>query len=237
MGNHTSIPTSSKHTMKIFLLFVGLMAKEAFCQKRITVDTRAPSTYQNCNCQCDSIMVTDGNELKGNCRSQDKNGVLFCYISGRALNACRDRQRSSFLPNSQLSRRSDLRYYSYEACTTPPRNQCSNNNNFGNQNLGDGDYQSNGGSNTYYPPTYLPGGSNSYRPGGSNSYRPGGSSSYRPASSNSYRPGGSSSNSYRPGGSGLNLGSILSGIRNKGTSGSSGSSDGGSSNGAINFEA
>merc|ERR1712110_365299 len=203
MGNHTSIPTSSKHTMKIFLLFVGLMAKEAFCQKRITVDTRAPSTYQNCNCQCDSIMVTDGNELKGNCRSQDKNGVLFCYISGRALNACRDRQRSSFLPNSQLSRRSDLRYYSYEACTTPPRNQCSNNNNFGNQNLGDGDYQSNGGSNTYYPPTYLPGGSNSYRPGGS----------------------------------GLNLGSILSGIRNKGTSGSSGSSDGGSSNGAINFEA
>merc|ERR1712184_234097 len=214
MGYHTSIPTSSKHTMKIFLLFVGLMGKEAFCQKRITVDTRAPSTYQNCNCQCDSIMVTDGNELKGNCRSQDKNGVLFCYISGRALNACRDRQRSSFLPNSQLSRRSDVRYYSYEACTTPPRNQCSNNNNFGNQNLGDGDYQSNGGSNTYYPPTYLPGGSSSYRPGGSNSYRPGGSSS------NSYRPGGSSSNSYRPGGSGLNLGSILSGIRNKGTSGS-----------------
>merc|ERR1712172_82652 len=210
---YTSIPTSSKHTMKIFLLFVVLMAKEAFCQKRITVDTRAPSTYQNCNCQCDSITVTDGNTIKGNCRSQDKNGVLFCYISGRALNACRDRQRSSFLPNSQNSRRSDVRYYSYEACTTPPRNQCSNNNNFGNQNLGDGDYQSNGGSNTYYPPTYLPGGSNSYR------------------------PGGSSSNSYRPGGSGLNLGSILSGIRNKGTSGSSGSSDGGSSNGAISFEA
>merc|ERR1712172_265440 len=212
MGNHTSIPTSSKHTMKIFLLLVGLMAKEAFCQKRITVDTRAPSTYQNCNCQCDSITVTDGNTIKGNCRSQDKNGVLFCYISGRALNACRDRQRSSFLPNSQNSRRSDVRYYSYEACTTPPRNQCSNNNNFGNQNLVDGDYQSNGGSNTYYPPSFLPGGSSS------NSYRPGGS--------NSYRPGGSSSNSYRPGGSGLNLGSILSGIRNKGTSGSSGSSDG-----------
>merc|ERR1712172_149781 len=231
MGNHTSIPTSSKHTMKIFLLFVVLMAKEAFCQKRITVDTRAPSTYQNCNCQCDSITVTDGNTIKGNCRSQDKNGVLFRYISGRALNACRDRQRSSFLPNSQNSRRSDVRYYSYEACTTPPRNQCSNNNNFGNQNLGDGDYQSNGGSNTYYPPTYLPGGSNSYRPGGSSS------NSYRPGGSSSYRPGGSNSNPYRPGGSGLNLGSILSGIRNKGTSGSSGSSDGGSSNGAISFEA
>merc|ERR1712172_222694 len=148
MGNHTSIPTSSKHTMKIFLLFVGLMAKEAFCQKRITVDTRAPSTYQNCNCQCDSTTWTDGSTIKGNCLTSDNNG--------------------------------QLRYYSYNACTTPPRNQCNNNNNFGNQNWGDGDYQSNGGSS-----------SSSYRPGGSNSYRPGGS------------------NSYRPGGSGLNLGSIL----------------------------
>merc|ERR1712100_157818 len=208
MGNHTSIPTSSKHTMKIFLLFVGLMAKEAFCQKRITVDTRAPSTYQNCDCQCDSVTWTDGSTIKGNCRSQDKNGVLFCYISGSAIRACGDVQRSSFLPNNN----GQLRYYSYNACTTPPRNQCRNNNNFGNQNWGDGDYQSNGGSNTYYPP--------------SNSYRPGGSSSYRPGGSNSYRPGG-----------GLNLGSILSGVRNKGTSGSSGSSDGGSSNGAISFEA
>merc|ERR1711936_515727 len=203
---YTSIPTSSKHTMKIFLLFVGLMAKEAFCQKRITVDTRAPSTYQNCDCQCDSVTWTDGSTIKGNCRSQDKNGVLFCYISGSAIRACGDVQRSSFLPNNN----GQLRYYSYNACTTPPRNQCRNNNNFGNQNWGDGDYESNGGSNTYYPPSFLPGGSNSYRPGGSNSYRPGG---------------------------GLNLGSILSGVRNKGTSGSSGSSDGGSSNGAISFEA
>merc|ERR1712141_186297 len=206
MGNHTSIPTSSKHTMKIFLLFVGLMAKEAFCQKRITVDTRAPSTYQNCDCQCDSVTWTDGSTIKGNCRSQDKNGVLFCYISGSAIRACGDVQRSSFLPNNN----GQLRYYSYNACTTPPRNQCRNNNNFGNQNWGDGDYQSNGGSNTYYPPSFGGSSSNSYRPGGSNSYRPGG---------------------------GLNLGSILSGVRNKGTSGSSGSSDGGSSNGAISFEA
>merc|ERR1711935_1198165 len=209
-------PTSSKHTMKILLLFVGLMAKEAFCQKRITVDTRAPSTYKNCDCQCDSVTWTDGGTIKGNCRSPDRNGALFCYISGRARRACTDVQQSSFLPNNN----GQLRYYSYNACTTPPRNECSNNNNFGNQNWGDGDYQSNGGSNTYNPPSYLPGGSNTYRPGGS--------------SSNSYRPGGSSSNSFRPGGSGLNLGSILSGIRNNG---SSGSSDGGSSNGAISFEA
>merc|ERR550525_127690 len=137
--------------MKIFLLFVGLMAKEAFCQKRITVDTRAPSTYQNCDCQCDSVTWTDGSTIKGNCRSQDKNGVLFCYISGSAIRACGDVQRSSFLPNNN----GQLRYYSYNACTTPPRNQCRNNNNFGNQNWGDGDYESNGGSNTYYPPHFF----------------------------------------------------------------------------------
>merc|ERR1712172_229003 len=216
MGNHTSIPTSSKHTMKIFLLFVGLMAKEAFCQKRITVDTRAPSTYQNCNCQCDSTTWTDGSTIKGNCLTADRTGALFCYISGRARRACQDVQQSSFLPNNN----GQLAYYSYNACTTPPRNECRNNNNFGNQNWGDGDYVSNGGSNTYYPP------SNTYRPGGSSSYRPGGSNSYRPGGSNSFRPGG-----------GLNLGSILSGVRAKGTSGSSGSSDGGSSNGAISFKA
>merc|ERR1712014_193351 len=87
-----------------------------------------------------------------------------------------------------------LKYYSYEACTTPPRNQCTN---YGfNQNLGDGDYpycQSSG--------SYRPG-----RPGGSNSYRPG-------------RPGGNRNPPRRP-----SLGDILSGVRNGGNSGSSDSS-------------
>merc|ERR1712018_109331 len=110
-----------------------------------------------------------------------------------------------------------LKYYSYEACTTPPRNQCSN---YGfNQNLGDGDYpycQSSG--------SYRPGGSSSYRPGGSSSYRPG-----RPGGSSSYRPVGNRNPPRRP-----SLGDILSGVRNGGNSGSSDSS---SSNGAISFDA
>merc|ERR1712116_122787 len=120
----------------------------------------------------------------------------------------------------------------YEACVTPPRNQCSN---YGfNQNLGDGDFKycQSSGSNRPYRPV---GGSSSYRPaGGSSSYRPGGSSS------SSYRPGGSSSSSYRPGRPGgsssyrpvgnrnpprrPSLGDILSGVRNGGNSGSSDSS-------------
>merc|ERR1712206_42845 len=199
------------HRMKAFLLIFGLLAKEALGidfvdNKKITVDTRAPSTYQNCNCQCNSDTWTDGTTVKGNCRSEDRNGALFCYVSGSALCSCRDIQQSSFLPDNN----GRLKYYSYEACTTPPRNQCSN---YGfNQNLGDGDYpycQSSG----------------SYRPGGSSSYRPaGGSSSYRPG-----RPGGNRNPPRRP-----SLGDILSGVRNGGNSGSSDSS---SSNGAISFDA
>merc|ERR1712179_162249 len=217
------------HTMKAFLLIFGLFATEAFGidfvdNKKITVDTRAPSTYQNCNCQCNSDTWTDGTTVKGNCISQDRNGALFCYVSGSALCSCRDVQQSSFLPDNN----GRLKYYSYEACVTPPRNQCSN---YGfNQNLGDDDlkYCQSSGSNRPYRPA---GGSSSYRPGGT------GSSSYRPG-----RPGGSSSSSYRPGRPGGNrnpprrpsLGDILSGVRN---GGNSGSSDSTSSSGAISFDA
>merc|ERR1712156_921634 len=202
------------HKMKAFLLIFGLLAKEAFGidfvdNKKITVDTRAPSTYQNCNCQCNSDTWTDGTTVKGNCRSEDRNGALFCYVSGSALCSCRDIQQSSFLPDNN----GRLKYYSYEACTTPPRNQCSN---YGfNQNLGDGDYPYCQSSGSYRPA----GGSSSYRPG-----RPGGSSSYRPG-----RPGGNRNPPRRP-----SLGDILSGVRNGGNSGSSDSS---SSNGAISFDA
>merc|ERR1712109_352621 len=203
------------HKMKAFLLIFGLLAKEAFGidfvdNKKITVDTRAPSTYQNCNCQCNSDTWTDGTTVKGNCRSEDRNGALFCYVSGSALCSCRDIQQSSFLPDNN----GRLKYYSYEACTTPPRNQC---NNYGfNQNLGDGDYP--------YCQSSGFGGSSSYRPGGSSSYRPGGSSSYR--------PGGNRNPPRRP--SRPSLGDILSGVRNGGNSGSSDSS---SSNGTISFDA
>merc|ERR1712066_614266 len=157
-------------TMKILLLFVGLVVKEAFGQRaqdKITVDTRAPSTYENCNCQCNSDTWTDGQTIKGNCRSKDRNGALFCYVSGTALCSCRDVQQSGFLPN-----------------------------NYGQQNFGDGDFKycqnggGFGGSSSYRPS--RPGSSSSYRPnrpGGSSSYRPGGSSSYRPGGSSSYRPG------------------------------------------------
>merc|ERR1712119_100401 len=195
----------------------------------IKVDTRTPSTYQNCNCQCDSYTWSDGNYIRGNCRSKAKlpgpsqATGLFCYISGSALCSCRDVQRS----NSVVDSYGNLRYYSFEACTTPPRNQCTNygwgsyGGNGGNYGDGDFPYCSNSGSNQGWSSgssnsNYRPGGSTNYRPGGSSSYRPGGSSSYRPGgSSSSYRPSGSSN--YRPGNS-PSLDNILNGsIRNGNT--------------------
>merc|ERR1712012_593555 len=175
----------------------------------IKVDTRAPSTYQNCNCQCDSYTWSDGNYIRGNCRSKAKlpgpsqATGLFCYISGSALCSCRDVQRS----NSVVDSYGNLRYYSFEACTTPPRNQCTNygwgsyGGNGGNYGDGDFPYCSNSGSNQGWSSGssnsnqgWSSGSSNSnYRPGGSSNYRPGGSSSYRPSGSSSYRPGNSPS--------------------------------------------
>merc|ERR1712214_13557 len=193
----------------------------------IKVDTRAPSTYQNCNCQCDSYTWSDGNYIRGNCRSKAKlpgpsqATGLFCYISGSALCSCRDVQRS----NSVVDSYGNLRYYSFEACTTPPRNQCTNygwgsyGGNGGNYGDGDFPYCSNSGSNSGSNQGWSSGSSNSnYRPsnGGSSNYRPsGGASNYRPSGSSSYRPSGSSS--YRPGNS-PSLSNILNGsIRNGNT--------------------
>merc|ERR1712165_694264 len=196
----------------------------------IKVDTRAPSTYQNCNCQCDSYTWSGGNYIRGNCRSKAKlpgpsqATGLFCYISGSALCSCRDVQRS----NSVVDSHGNLRYYSFEACTTPPRNQCTNygwgsyGGNGGNYGDGDFPYCSNSGSNQGWSSGssnsnqgWSSGSSNSNQ-GWSSSYGPGGSSSYRPGGSSSYRPGGSSS-SYRPGNS-PSLSNILNGsIRNGNT--------------------
>merc|ERR1711997_324198 len=229
-----------KTNMKLLVILVSFLVSISLAQdvvnekagNSIKVDTRAPSDYQNCNCQCDSYTWSDGNYIRGNCRSKAKlPGTsqatgLFCYISGSALCSCRDVQRS----NSVVDSYGNLRYYSFEACTTPPRNQCTNygwgsyGGNGGNYGDGDFPYCSNSGSNQGWSSGssnsnqgWSSGSSNSnYRPGGSTNYRPGGSSSYRPGgSSSSYRPSGSSN--YRPGNS-PSLDNILNGsIRNGNT--------------------
>merc|ERR1712001_230578 len=110
-------------------------------KKTIKTNTKAASTYQNCNCQCDSYTWSDGIYIRGNCRSKAKlpgqytsATGLFCYVSGTALCSCRDVQRSQSVTDNY----GRPRYYSFEACTTPPRRQCSN---YGLNNYGDGDFQ------------------------------------------------------------------------------------------------
>merc|ERR1712001_268568 len=202
-------------TMKIFILFLALMAKDAIGQKasgKISVGGKAASTFQNCNCQCNSDTWTDGQYIRGNCRSKDRTGALFCYVSGSALNSCRDVKRSSFLQNNN----GQFKFYSYEACTTPPRNQCNNGGGF-NQNLGSGDIGvitgggsnnggwNNGGSGWNNGGSGWNNGGSGWNNGGWRN--PGSSSSSRPS-----RP--SSSSNGRP-----SLGSILNGsIRNGGSS-------------------
>merc|ERR1712008_640763 len=244
MGN-IPIEAFTEPTMKIFLLFVGLLAKETFGQAKISIDQRAPSTFENCNCQCNSDTWTDGQYIRGNCRSKDRNGALFCYVSGSALCSCRDVQVSSFLKNNQ----GRFKLYSYEACTTPPRNQCRNQGY--NSNLGDGDFpyclsnNNNFGGSSNYRPSNGISSSSGYRPGSvsssSSGYRPGGSTSFGGSSSSGYRPG--TGNVYNPPrNTGNNrpskpsLGDILSGVRS-GSGSSSGSSDSSSSSGAISFDA
>merc|ERR1711920_1010275 len=170
--------------------------------------------------------------------------------------SCRDVQVSSFLKNNQ----GRFKLYSYEACTTPPRNQCRNqgynsnlgdgdfpycsynNNNFGNNNFGNNNFGNNnfGGSSNYRPSSGISS-SSGYRPGSSSSsgYRPGGSTSFGGSSSSGYRPG--TGNGYNPPRNKPSLGDILSGVRtgsgSSGSSSSSGSSDSASSSGAIKFDA
>merc|ERR1712086_218660 len=241
MGKNIPIEAFTEPTMKIFLLFVGLLAKETLGQAKISIDQRAPSTFENCNCQCNSDTWTDGQYIRGNCRSKDRNGALFCYVSGSALCSCRDVQVSSFLKNNQ----GRFKLYSYEACTTPPRNQCRNQGY--NSNLGDGDFpyclsnNNNFGGSSNYRPSNGISSSSGYRPGSGSSsssgYRPGGSTSFSGSSSSGYRPG--TGNVYNPPrNTGNNrpskpsLGDILSGVRT-GSGSSSGSSDSSSSSGAI----
>merc|ERR1711963_718107 len=264
MGSHSSLNISSR-IMKVILastvlLFAVFWTKNVDAQrvsfgqskidveKKITTGTRAASTYQNCNCQCNSDTWTDGQYIRGNCRSKDRNGALFCYVSGSALCACRDVQKSSFLKGND----GRFKYYSYEACTTPPRHKC---NNYGIGNFRDGDLtfrycttsQSSGfGSGNYgnNRPNYgnnRPNYGNN-RPnygsgsnGGFSNNKPnyGSGSNY----GNTWRGSGSNSGKYTNGNSQtldaiLNGGGIRSGNSNK----NSGSSDGFSqSSSAISF--
>jgi len=112
------------------------------------IGLRAASNCYNCECQCDSYGWTNkNNQFFGNCVSADKTGAKFCYVSGRSKRACRDVQQSQYRRDSFSGSK---KFYSYEACTTPAKQQCYRLQN-NNQNCGDGDALAGGGFGGNYP--------------------------------------------------------------------------------------
>ena len=68
--------------------------------------------------------------------SPDQTGANFCFVSRLSAQACRDTQPAD--PNL-YGFENRGRFLSYEACTTPPRNQCQQANFGGPNNFGEGD--------------------------------------------------------------------------------------------------
>jgi len=56
--------------MKTFVVFAALLATGLAYphpQDEPEIAVRAPSTYQNCDCQCDSYTWTSNGKILGNC--------------------------------------------------------------------------------------------------------------------------------------------------------------------------
>merc|ERR1711971_937542 len=82
-------------------------------------NTKAASTYVNCDCQCSSLTFQDKfGRTQGNCKTADNTGATWCYVDSRS--PCLDKQRSVRFSQSGHA-------WSYQACSTPPRHsaQCS----------------------------------------------------------------------------------------------------------------
>jgi len=93
-------------------------------------NTKAASTYVNCDCQCSSLTFQDKfGRTQGNCKTADNTGATWCYVDSRS--PCLDKQRSVRFSQSGHA-------WSYQACSTPPRHsaQCSNFGSSGNYQQG-----------------------------------------------------------------------------------------------------
>jgi hypothetical protein len=131
--------------MQIYCLV--LLATVAYAIDTVDVESKgvisqkAPSSFQNCNCQCSHYTWRDSyGKKQGNCRSSDNTGAQWCYTNS---NSCTDLKYSKNRRDSYGS----VRRWSYQACSTPSRrsNKCSNYGNGG--GFGQGGGQGNGGHN------------------------------------------------------------------------------------------
>jgi hypothetical protein len=131
--------------MQIYCLV--LLATVAYAIDTVDVESKgvisqkAPSSFQNCDCQCSHYTWRDSyGKKQGNCRSSDNTGAQWCYTNS---NSCTDLKYSKNRRDSYGS----VRRWSYQACSTPSRrsNKCSNYGNGG--GFGQGGGQGNGGHN------------------------------------------------------------------------------------------
>merc|ERR1712027_74150 len=81
--------------------------------KKSDIGVKAPSPYENCNCQCHHYTWQDTyGKIQGNCKSSDGTRGRWCYVEGFA---CDDIQYSK----SRRDQYGQLRKWSYQACSTP----------------------------------------------------------------------------------------------------------------------
>merc|ERR1712098_54384 len=100
------------YKMRMIVLIASWVAVTAAVDLE-DVNVKAPSSFTNYGCQCDSLTFTDGYKTHGNCLSTDKTGAEWCYVllSG---STCTDSRNGGF-----YSTRFPGRKWSYEACATP----------------------------------------------------------------------------------------------------------------------
>ena len=102
-------------TMKTILLPILVALLVATTMSKVPVRAPAPTTSDDCDCQCDGTTHLDEYDtVHGNCKSADTTGRKWCYISQdqKTLDACKD----GFGYDSRYNKSK-----SYAACSSPDR--------------------------------------------------------------------------------------------------------------------
>merc|ERR1712226_956950 len=177
-----------RYTSVLFaLLAVAVSAMAAPQDKKGNIGVKAPSPYENCNCQCHHYTWQDTyGKIQGNCKSSDGTRGRWCYVDS---NSCDDLQYSK----NRRDQYGQLRKWSYQACSTPApgTGRCAYGGGYGSgYGSGSGCNERHGNCNSGYN-------NNGYNNNGYNN--------------NGYN----NNNNYRPNRPGGILGGILGGVLNQ----------------------
>merc|ERR1712098_525589 len=101
------------------MLLLHLTLLSSYTVLSLDTNNKAASFRVNCNCQCSDLTFRDKfNRIQGNCKTADNTGAQWCYTEYGST--CEDQQRSQRFGHQGKT-------WSYQACSTPPRNspQCN----------------------------------------------------------------------------------------------------------------